>query len=249
MPSPPPPSSLVAPALRPYYADESITLYRGDCREILPRLEGVDHVLCDPPYGRACYVGKGLELSKLAAGQIGDLDALLDTVALEIARLTRRWAIVFSDIESTGRWRDALELAGMRYVRTGAWVRAVAMPQLSGDRPGTGFEPLTIVHAPGPMRWNGGGRPALWTFGVAKGNDRPAHPCPKPEPLMAELLLSFSDPGETVLDMFAGSGSTLIAAKRLGRKAIGIEIDPAFCDVCVDRLRQGGLFTEPGVAS
>ena len=91
------------------------------------------------------------------------------------------------------------------------------------------------------MRWNGGGHAALWTHNIAKGNGRPDHPCPKPEPLMCELVRQFTDPGETILDPFAGSGTTLIAAKRLGRKAIGIEINEQYAETAATRLQQGAL--------
>ena len=128
----------------------------------------------------------------------------------------------------------------MRYVRTGAWVKPDAMPQMSGDRPSVGFEPCTIAHAQGRMRWNGGGRPAVWTHGTCKV-DRPDHPCPKPEPLMGDLVTQFTDPGDLILDPFMGSGTTLVAAKRLGRKAIGIELEERYCEIAAKRLAQGAL--------
>lgn len=91
------------------------------------------------------------------------------------------------------------------------------------------------------MRWNGGGSAAVWTHHVVNGAsmDRPDHPCPKPLPLMRELVELFTDPGETILDPFAGSGTTLVAAKQLGRKAIGIELNEEWCQVAVDRLTVG----------
>ena len=241
--------------MRPYYDAGGVTIYHGDCREVLPLLGAVDHVLTDPPYARDVYVRalgknthqgsktpdrlyKGASLAKLAAGDIGSIDEQLEEVAGEIGRLVRRWALVFSDAETTGRWRQALELGGLRYVRTGAWVKPDAMPQMSGDRPSVGFEPCTIAHAPGPMRWNGGGRAALWTHNTVKGDDRPDHPCPKPLPLMRELVAQFTDEGELVLDPYAGSGTTLRAAKDLGRRAIGIEVDERYCEVAARRLAQ-----------
>jgi len=252
--------------MTPYYEDESCVLYHGDCLDILPQLDPVDHVITDPPYGRDVYlrasavyrkVGSGTPkrmglseqkrrggaLQKMANGDIGAIDDLIVPVSGWISYMAGRWAVVFSDVESCHSWRSALELSGLRYVRTGAWVKPDAMPQMSGDRPGTGFEPCTIAHAQGPMRWNGGGSLATWTYFTAKGDGRPeGHPCPKPLPLMVELVQLFTDEGETILDPFAGSGTTLVAAKLNGRKAIGIEREEKYCAVAAKRLRE----TEPG---
>jgi DNA modification methylase len=243
----------------PYYQDEAVTLFCGDCREILPTLDAVDHVITDPPYARDVYLRaanctatdkgysdyelkrRGQSLAKMGAGDIGHIDEMLDGVAVEFARLARRWVVVYSDAETTWRWRAALEASGLRYVRTGAWVKPNAMPQMSGDRPAVGFEPCTIAHAQGPMRWNGGGYPALWTYATAGGQTRPDHPCPKPEPLMMEMVQQFTDPGELILDPFSGSGTTLVAAKRLGRRAIGVEMTERHCESTARRLSQGAL--------
>lgn len=251
--------------MTPYYQDDAVTLYLGDCREILPTIERVDHVITDPPYARDVYlrasanftkVGSGTParmglkkqqmhvgqtIQKLAAGDIGCIDDMLDGCAREFGRTAKRWTIVFSDAETTHRWKESLEMSGLRYVRTGAWVKPDAMPQMSGDRPAVGFEPCTICHAQGPMRWNGGGKQALWTYYIAKGHARPDHPCPKPEGLMRELVTAFTDVEETILDPFAGSGTTIVAAKRLGRKAIGIEINEQYAEVAAKRLSQGAL--------
>lgn len=262
--------------MTPYYDHAGITIYHGDCLDVLPTLGQVDHVITDPPYARDVYVrlsqpntkeGSGTPgrmsvplkgkqgrpihdlqhgaLARMAAGDIGAIDEMLTPCAVQIARVAKRWALVFSDVETCWRWRAELEDAGMRYVRTGAWVKPDAMPQMSGDRPAVGFEPATICHAKGPMRWNGGGRQAVWTYGTAKVN-RPAHPCPKPEPLMCELVSAFTDPGDTILDPFMGSGTTLVAAKRLGRKAIGIEREEKYCEIAARRLAQEALPLEMG---
>lgn len=187
-------------------------------------------------------------MRNLQAGAIGAIDEMLDATALEIARLVKRWALVFSDAESIHLWRTQLEVAGLRYVRTGAWFKPDPMPQFSGNRPAVGFEPCTICHAQGPMRWNGGGSAATWTHGTVKKN-RPNHPCPKPLGLMQELAYLFTDPDEVILDPFLGSGTTLVAAKSLGRKGIGVEIDEAFCEVAAKRLseqQRQGILTMTG---
>jgi site-specific DNA-methyltransferase (adenine-specific) len=234
--------------MRPYYEDEAVTLYLGDCREVLPLLASVDHVISDPPYARDVYLRMGhggkdarhksMAIVKMAAGEIGCIDEALGPVAVQIGRLVRRWVIVFSDVETTGRWREAFVGAGLRYVRTGAWVKPDAMPQMSGDRPGVGFEPCTIAHAQGQMRWNGGGGLALWTYFTAKGASRPDHPCPKPEPLMRELVDQFTDIGDLILDPFGGSGTTGVAAKRMGRRCILIEQEEKHCEGTALRLER-----------
>lgn len=247
----------------PYFASEGVTLYHGSCLDILPLLDRVDVTLTDPPYARDVYQRLGMpktkpgsgtparlgirnhqyssvSIERLAAGSIGSIDAMIEIVAAAIARLTARWSLVFSDVETCHRWREQLELSGLRYVRTGAWVKDDPMPQFSGDRPAVGFEPCTITHAQGPMRWNGGGMPAVWRYGTVKRN-RPDHPCPKPLDLMRELVRLFSDPDELILDPFAGSGTTGLAARVEGRRAILIETDERFCAVAARRLERGDI--------
>lgn len=247
--------------MAPYYQDAAITLYHGNCLEVLASVAPFcDHLITDPPYGRDVYLRAsmpmtktgsrtpiriGAALTKLATGDIGCIDELMDPVALLVGALVKRWAIVFSDVESLEKWRTALVRGSLRYVRTGAWVKPDAMPQMSGDRPAVGFEPATICHAQGPMHWNGGGHAAVWTHGTTKV-DRPDHPCPKPEPLMRELVELFTDPDETILDPFAGSGTTGVAAKRLGRKCILIEKEERYCEVAARRLAQGALDLDYG---
>ena len=87
------------------------------------------------------------------------------------------------------------------------------------------------------MRWNGGGLPATWTHLKVAGY----HPTGKPELLVMEWVAQFTDEGELILDPFMGSGTTLVAAKRLGRRAIGIELNEDYCKVAVSRLRQRAL--------
>lgn len=251
--------------IEPYYDQDGITIYLGDCLEVLPQIAEVDHVITDPPYARDVYVrmsapnshapktgaapnlGRtfrihdGAHVKALSAGEIGFIDDMIDPLSEHFDRITKRWALVFSDVESCHLWRAALTTAGMRYIRTGAWTKPDPMPQFSGDRPGVGFEPCTIAHAQGAMRWNGGGHAALWSEPIAKGDARPDHPCPKPLPLMRKLIEDFTDPGELILDPFMGSGTTLRAAKDLGRRAIGIELEEKYCRVAIERLRQGVL--------
>jgi site-specific DNA-methyltransferase (adenine-specific) len=96
------------------------------------------------------------------------------------------------------------------------------MPQVTGDRPAQGDEAIVIAHVPGRKRWNGGGKTAIYPFPLANGDGR-IHPTQKPEALLEALVRDFTDPGELVLDPFAGSGTTGVACKRLGRRFVGWE--------------------------
>ena len=175
----------------------------------------IDVTITDPPYGPQVdanyrrhapgggYVGLG----------VGDIDdQAAGAVAAEIGRVTRRWALVFCDVERAHTWRAGLTAAGMRYVRTGAWIKPDGCPQFTGDRPAVGFEAIVIAHAPGALRWNGGGHQAVWTCGVEKANR--IHPTQKPLVLMETLVRLFTDRDDVVLDPFSGSATTGVAALR-----------------------------------
>lgn len=214
--------------------------------------------ITDPPYSENLYArtrtnkGSGLRPNGLpvAAGErrtgtpasalalssrrIGSIDAILDEVAAHFLRITQRWIVAFHDCEIGDRWRLAF---GDAYVRTGAWVKSNPMPQISADRPAAGFEPCTIAYAgDGRMRWNGGGRAALWVHSNSQGPERPEHPCPKPLALMDEIIRDFTDPDDLVLDPFCGSGTTGLACIRQGRRFIGIERDPTFAALAAQRI-------------
>lgn len=252
----------------------SFELRLGDCLDPVAGLltledRSVDHTLTDPPYSRDLYTrtrtNRGTNVRRngtpycvnrknveerdsavqLANLRIGAIDDILEPVAAHIKRVTVRWAIVFSDIEIAPRWRAAF---GDWYVRTGVWVKTDPMPQITGDRPAQGFEACTIAHRPGKKRWNGGGRAAVWIEGTSKGNERPDHPSPKPLGLMERLVRDFTDPGDLILGPFAGSGTTGVAAIRLGRRFIGWERDPKYHAIATKRLaatrEQLGLFAE-----
>lgn len=251
--------------MTPYYRDDAITLYHGDCRDILPALGQVDHGIMDPPYSEHTHSksrrggsdapaldGKGrrprASFSREKDLGFDALDAATrDFIATWCASNVRRWSLVFSDVESTADWRAALTdpaRGKVDYVRTGAWVKVGATPQFSGDRPAIGFEAITICHRTGRKRWNGGGSHALWTHPIVlnRSHDDPRlHTTQKPEPLMLELVQLFTDPGEVIVDPFAGSGTTGYAAKRLGRRAILIEREEHYCEVIARRMGQGAL--------
>lgn len=173
----------------------------------------------------------------LANESIGAADDISVSCCQQLIRTVRRWFVIFHDAEGGEMWRQPLEAL---HVRCGVWVKTNPMPQVSGDRPSQGFESIEIAHAAGRKRWNGGGRPAVWVAGAVQGNwtecEGNDHPCPKPEVLMEKLIGDFTDPGETILDPFMGSGTTGVAAIRLGRNFIGWERDEKYFAIAKRRI-------------
>lgn len=242
--------------MKPYYEDESVTLYHGKCEDVLPTLEPVQHIITDPPYSE--HTHGSVRSQRMVAGadrggKFGadvrrnvDLgfehltDELREFCAGEFARLAERWVLTFSDVESAGLWRDSLTMSGLDYVRTGAWIKIGSTPQFSGDRPAVGFEAVTIAHPKGRKRWNGGGKHAVWTHPIVLDRGRTGvarlHTTQKPQPLMQQLVAQFTDLGDTILDAFAGSGTTGMACKMLDRKSILIEREERNCEVIAKRL-------------
>lgn len=101
-----------------------------------------------------------------------------------------------------------------------------------------GYEAFVAMHADGRSKWNGGGRHGVFIVNKGCGGMPSEHPTTKPLQLIKDLVWLFSEEGDTVLDCFAGSGTTLRAAKDLGRKAIGIEIEERYVEIAIKRLQQ-----------
>lgn len=236
---------------KPYYAEGGITIYHGDCRDILPQLEPVDLVLTDPPFEQEAHtLQRRINRGKTRGGNADIItaeplpfspitDELRSDVSLLIGKLCKRWSLIFCQIEAVPKWRKCLEDAELSYKRTCIWVKPDGMPQFSGDRPGMGYETILAVHGPGRSKWNGGGRHGVFVVNKGEnGGKKNPHPTTKPLALMATLVDLFSNSGETILDPFMGSGTTLVAARDLGRKAIGIEMEEKYCEIAVQRLRK-----------
>lgn len=245
--------------MSPYYENDWVTLHHGEAEDVLPSLTTVDHVIADPPYSEHVHGAarsRRMQSANDRGGRYGadlrrnvDLgfnhlsDGLRTFLAAESARLAKRWVIFFSDTESAHLWAEELELAGLDYVRTGAWIKRGATPQFSGDRPATGHESITICHPKGRKRWNGGGAHAIWDVPIVLNRARAdkserVHPTQKPLRLMQLLVDQFTDPGDLILDPTAGGGTTGVAAMLLNRRAILVERDEKHCEAAAKRLQE-----------
>ena len=234
-----------------YYQDEWVTLYHGDAFEVLSGMAeaSVDCVITDPPYTERTHgmaktnkgAGHRVRAIDFAAFSDDDLRAAL----VECGRVSRRWVVSSLDYAHAFEF-DANPPAGLRALRVGVWVKPNPMPQISADRPGQGWEAILFLHREDVKpHWSGGGRAGVWTFPVVQGA---GHPTTKPLPMVADWVRLFTDPGNVILDPFAGSGTTLRAAKDERRKAIGVELEERYCEIAARRLAQDVLDFSGGAA-
>ena len=218
------------------------TLYLADCREVFPLVEQVDAVITDPPYENDAHTkqrrvsrGKTLVVEPLPFESI--TEDLRNIVSSEVARLSRGWTLIFCQAEAVKTWQESLSACGAVYKRAMVWIKPDGMPQFSGDRPGMGYESIVAAWCgDGRSSWNGGGRVGVF---ICNKNDCPGkapHPTTKPRSLMRDLVSLFTNPNDLVLDPFMGSGTTGVAALQLGRKFIGIEINPEYFEIACRRI-------------
>ena len=237
----------------------SVDIFHGSALDLGPEIfEDFHALICDPPYSphvhESCtsvgVAGGGLGAHKRELGFTSLSDELLAKVA-ECAATVKRWSAIYSDVESTHRVREAC--AGAEYIRPLPWIRW-SQPQLSGDRPCTILEILSVFHAqshgarggvkPLKKHWNGPGNImphatrellASLTDRAMRGQDK--HPTEKPIDQVLHLVSWFSDPGESVIDLCAGSGTTAIACRLLDRHCLAVEIDDTWARRAESRVK------------
>ena len=227
------------------------TLYLGDCLEAMygASMPLVHHVITDPPYEAEAHTKGRRILGKQEDGQrtveYGALDfaAMTPELRAESTRmavsLCRGWFIAFCQAEAVSNWRGTIEAAGARYMRAMVWIKPDGAPQFTGDRPGMGYESIVASWCrKGRSAWRGGGRHGVFTHAQRDDNFPKEHMTQKPLALMRELVALFSNPGETVLDPFMGSGTTGVACVTLGRKFIGVEREARHFETACRRIEE-----------
>lgn len=233
--------------LKPYYRSPAgdVVLYLGDCREVLPLLpdESFDLVLADPPYNAGkTYGAHDDDMHR------PDYLAWLAGVLAECRRVSRDGVVYFPGTRNVWDVGEVLAAARLRPVRMLGWHKR----EYAGDKwaggPATCWEPVVWASKlEKPFfnrRYGTAGRDFL-VIGATSRDPRTAwHPCPKHLGVMQWLLGLFCPPGGSVLDPFAGTGTTLRAARDLGLSAAGVECEERFCAGAVRLLAQGTL---PGV--
>ena len=226
--------------MTPYYQDDRVTLYHGDCREMAPGLPPADLVLTDPPYG----IEPGAAVWRRGGSAIEDWGEAVHNIAVE------GWLCPLAVAEDAylvefGRGNPEALVAAQASHRGCGWVpwrhfALVKSAPAPTPRPTlvSGFE-LALISYRGKRPWYGSGYvPDRWIGLTPNRRGEGVHPTQKPEDPLRSLVGALSPPGGLVLDPFAGSGSTLRAAKNMGRRAIGIEIEEHYCEIAARRLSQ-----------
>ena len=206
--------------MKPYYLDEAVTIYHGDCREIFPYIASSALVLTDPPYGTDIKY----DTYDDSRGNLMELIGFISQVVIPTSRRT---------LITCGNGNQHL-------YPPPTWTLAWVIGEAGAGRCSWGFlcwQPI-LAYGKDPYLAAGmGGRPDSIT--LLQSSPDTIHPCPKPMTLWRKLIMRASvDKSEVIVDPFMGSGTTLRAAKDLGYKAIGIDVSEAYCEEAAKRMSQ-----------
>lgn len=211
--------------MKPYYEDKFVTIYNGDSRALLPKMPVADLVLTDPPYGIGEAAGKSKSRDNLATAKDYGSDTWDDDpIDRELLQLT------------LGAGNSIILFGGNYYELNpnGCWL---VWDKENGTNDFADCE-LAWTNLPGAVRlirWR-------WNGFIQKVKQDRYHPTQKPVELMHWCIIQADEKTKRtmglILDPFMGSGTTLRAAKDLGRKAIGIEIEEKYCEIAAKRLSQ-----------
>jgi len=208
--------------VRPYYEADGITIYHGDCRAVLQELRATaSAVVTDPPYGlgERSFVRRPSNYQRAGGWAAQAWDDATPSInwLLEVAPAVAVWGGNYFPLPVSRGWL--------------VWFKPDAPPSMGAVE----------------MCWTNLDQNAKHiTYSISRTNaERCGHPTQKPLSVMAHSIRFLGlDPGALVLDPFAGSGTTLRAAKDLGYPAIGIEIEERYCEIAAKRLAQGVLALE-----
>lgn len=206
--------------MQPYYEQDGIQIYLGDCREILPSLSA-DTLITDPVWPNASVPLAGFD----------DPEGLLRAALVNAGPLAR--VAIHLGCDSDPRFLRAVDyrwpffrVASLEIVRVGYKGRLL----MTGD--------FAYLFGVPPVSRKGAHVIPGKCVDADSGGKQADHPCPRKLKHVEWLVSWWSEPSDTILDPFMGSGTTLVAAKRLGHKAIGVEVDERYCETAAKRLAQ-----------
>ena len=254
----------------PYYEDDLVTLYCADCADVLPALSGIDLIFTSPPYNLNCTTKPGGGFDGMTSGTAragkwsggaladgyeshGDDMPMPDYEAWQRKVLTASWATLSERGAIFYNHKPRVQDGKLLHPRTflPPEFEPFVRQEVIWARPGginagithycSTYEVIIVIARPGFCLKSKSASMLgdVWRV-VPVANTE--HPAPFPKELPGHALETTG--ARSALDPFAGSGSTLLAAKERGARAVGIEVDRRWCDLAVRGLSQGGLFAE-----
>jgi site-specific DNA-methyltransferase (adenine-specific) len=245
--------------VKPYYEQDGITIYHGDCREVLPLLPdaSVDITVTSPPYNqlgeRVPQTGSGMHKANgffQGVRDVGYADDMPEdeyqTWVCGVVRECVRASQGLVWVNHKVRYRDGVGIHPLTFLpfplySEVIWDRCCAVA-LNCRRPAPSHEGFWAFGT--PHWWDDAQNKALsvWRIPPLREDEGRGHPCPFPVDLVLRPILASCPPSGVVFDPFMGSGTTMDAARRVGRRFIGCEIHEPYCEIAANRLRQGVLF-------
>jgi site-specific DNA-methyltransferase (adenine-specific) len=256
--------------MKPYYEDDGVAIYHGDCLEVLPRLGEVGQVVTSPPFNA------GMEYEESLWSDLAAFDEFTQAWVGAAANQLRAGGWFCCEVQdmhispehshALNRQKEQTCMAthakiilkliasGMLFKSSAVWNRGRWTSDASRLTCAPGSPALLVQHSNLLFARKPGGRPGAYEFKELTNHDKSiwcrsiwdhippeaisGHPCKMPDAMAGGFIKCWSLPPDTILDPFMGSGTTLVAAKNLGRKAIGIEMDERYCELAVRRLSQ-----------
>jgi hypothetical protein len=214
----------------------------GRWQDVLSDVTACDALICDPPYSARTHEGRrtgsDVRQSSIPYAPLPAVDP--GCLAMWAEERVREFAVIFCDHQSHALWASAFAGVGWYVFPPSYWHKTDAAPRMCGDGPGCSVEQICVARKRTRLR-RMGHRPDHFDGPTAstRGLGDESIPGAKPVWLMQALVSAYSEPGDLVVDPYAGSGTTLVAAAQMGRRALGAEMDAGRFDLATRRLRRG----------
>lgn len=214
-----------------------MTVILGDCLEIMREMPdgSVDVIITDPPYNAINRTTGNLRVIDKGLADSTPID--IPSLSKEFWRITRGSVYTWCSDEQYTDWVNAFKSLGAT-TRICAWLKTNPSP-MNGEKFWLSALELCVFARKSHATFNRFCKPPLWKGPSERVS---GFPCPKPLWLMEELISASSNEGDTILDPFMGSGTTMVACERTGRNGIGIELNKDYFEIAQKRLSQLSLF-------
>lgn len=221
-------------AITPTWQSECgrVCLWRGDCLDVMPGLGVVDAVITDPPYSARTHIGHdkldGVESMRELGYSAWD-EATIEKAVGAFAAICTGWIVAMCDHSQVPWYSEAMAMRGRYVFAPLPWYVTGSRVRLQGDGPSCWVTWIVVSRTKAQAKW--GTLPGGY---IERGEQH--HMGGKPVELMDALVRDYSRKGDLVLDPCMGSGTTGVSAVKLGRRFLGIEKDPQYFDIAVDRI-------------